>query len=165
MPPWLPPTGSARLVSSRRHRPLPTFPLPFPVDSRFQQTQKSPRDPEPQKPWEQPRILPIGCPWRGLLVSLRRFHRAAGNIAATEPFISPPPVASRLSEALPDDRVTRLSCIQTPELTRNLGPGTIRRRPQPLLLVTRIPPWSSTPTHTHAVAQPACDNLTAAPRS
>lgn len=56
-PPWLPPTGSPRLVSSRRHRPLPTFPLPFPAGSRFQQTQR-PR--KTQSLRDQSRILPIG---------------------------------------------------------------------------------------------------------
>lgn len=102
-----PPTGPARLVSSRRHRPLPTFPSPFPADSRFHQTQSPPRprDPEPPGTAKDPpnwvsvafsSSLVVG--FIGLLVTL-----LPPNPSLTS--ISPPPVASRLSEAL---RTTRL---------------------------------------------------------
>lgn len=139
-PPWLPPTGPRRLVSSRRHRPLPTFPLPFPVDSSL------PTDPAPQKTQslrEQPRILPIGCPLAVCSSFCRRFHRAAGNTAATEPFISPPSVTSRLSEGLLVTRVQGCLAFRIAELTRDLGPGTIRRRPQPSCWESVIPPSST----------------------
>lgn len=102
MPPWLPPTGSARLVSSRRHRPLPTFPLPFPAGSRFQQTQR-PR--KTQSLRDQSRILPIGCPWRSPSSLVVGFIGLLVTLLPPNPFFSffsnsPPPVASRLSEAL-----------------------------------------------------------------
>lgn len=126
MPPWLPPTGSARLVSSRRHRPLPTFPLPFPADSRFQQTQR-PR--KTQSLRDQSRILPIGCPWRSPSSLVVGFIGLLVTLLPPNPFFflsflillrpSPPGYPRPCT----GDKVTRLSVLHAnAELTRDLGP-------------------------------------------
>lgn len=96
-PDWL---SSSRLVSPSSSSSNFSLAIPcwfsLPTDP---ETQKDPEPPGPVK--DSPNWVPVAVS----LVSRRRFHRAAGDIAATEPFFSffsnsPPPVASRLSEAL-----------------------------------------------------------------
>lgn len=134
IPPWLPPTGSPRLVSSRL-AVIVLFQL-FPCHSLLVLASNRPRDPErPRASGTSQGFSQLGARG-GLLVSRRRFHRAVGDIAATEPYFSSsflillcpsPPGHPRPCSG---DKVTRLSVLHAnAELTRDLGPSG--GKPQP----------------------------------
>lgn len=116
----------ALLVSSRL-AVIVLFQL-FPCHSLLVLASNRPRDPErPRASGTSQGFSQLGARG-GLLVSRRRFHRAAGNIAATEPFFFPFLILLRPSppgypRPCSGDKVTRLSVLHAnAELTRDLGP-------------------------------------------
>ena len=117
------PAGSGRLASSRL-AVIVLFQL-FPSHSLLILVSNRPRAPEPQSPrasGNSQGLSQLGARG-GLLVPGRRFHRAAGDIAATKPLISPACRFPAIRGPADDQATYKVVLHASAEVTRDLGPS------------------------------------------